>query len=311
MDKILKDFEIRKSNKQKDKFIEYLSNRIIGYGYTPDDIKIDQRFKSIFKTRNIIVGDPNKAEIYLTAHYDTCAVSFMPNFMFPTNPFFYILSQAIMTVLICFFAWCFMVPFALFVENPDACIHSFSFAIMFMWLQLSFGIRNKHNANDNTSGVLTLLYIMKKLPPDKKEKVCFVFFDNEEKGLFGSSFFAKKYSRSQEKLLINFDCVGDGNNILLVSKREARKSELFKALNDCFNKNIKNRKIQFITRKAFPLRLPSDQVNFKKGIAIAALKKKWFARYCARIHTRFDTKCDMNNIKYISSAIINFINKNF
>jgi hypothetical protein len=309
MDKILQKYEIRKSNKQKTEFINYLTKRVVGYGYNLEDIKIEERFKSIFKTRNIVIGNPDEAEIYLTAHYDTCAVSFMPNFMFPTNPFLYIFSQIVVTVLVCFFAWCFMIPFALFVENSDACVYSFSFAIYLMWFQLSFGIRNKHNANDNTSGVLTLLYILKKLPQDMRSKVCVVFFDNEEKGLFGSTYFAKKHPRAQEKILINFDCVGDGNNVLTVSKRKARKSEQYELLNECLEKNIKNKKIQYVKRKAFPLRLPSDQVNFKMSVGVATLKKKWFGRYCARIHTRFDTKCDINNIKYLSNSIVEFIKK--
>ena len=306
-DTILEKFEIRKSNKQKTEFIEYLTNRVISYGYKPENIHVEERFKWIFKTRNIIVGNPDNAKIYLTAHYDTCAVSFLPNFMFPTNPFFYIISQVILVFLVCFIAWWFMVPFALFVENPNACIYSFMFALIVMQFQLTYGIKNKHNANDNTSGVLTLLCIMKRLPPNIRNKVCFVFFDNEEKGLLGSIFFAQKHHHSQKRLLINFDCVGDGDNVLLVSKKSARESKIFPLLTKSFEKSVKHRDIKLLFKKAFPLRLPSDQMCFDKGIAVATLKKKWFARYCARIHTRFDTKCDMDNIEYLSDAIIKFL----
>lgn len=52
------------------------------------------------------------------------------------------------------------------------------------------------------------------MPEEDWDKVCFVFFDNEEKGLFGSSFFAKAHPQmKREKLLINFDCVSDGDYI--------------------------------------------------------------------------------------------------
>ena len=88
------------------------------------------------------------------------------------------------------------------------------FALIIMQFQLTHGIRNKHNANDNTSGVLTLLYIMKKLPPNMRNKVCFVFFDNEEKGLLGSKAMNKKYKDLfLAKLVINFDCVGNGKEL--------------------------------------------------------------------------------------------------
>jgi len=52
------------------------------------------------------------------------------------------------------------------------------------------GYRNKHTANDNTSGIITITRILEELSPEDRKKVCAVYFDNEEKGLFGSSFFA-------------------------------------------------------------------------------------------------------------------------
>ena len=52
------------------------------------------------------------------------------------------------------------------------------------------GKANKHTANDNTSGVLTLI---EALHEDELKDVCCVFFDHEEVGLFGSRFFYKKH----------------------------------------------------------------------------------------------------------------------
>ena len=52
------------------------------------------------------------------------------------------------------------------------------------------GKPNKHTANDNTSGVITLLELMNRLSPEQKERTAFVFFDNEENGMLGSAFFA-------------------------------------------------------------------------------------------------------------------------
>ena len=45
------------------------------------------------------------------------------------------------------------------------------------------GPANKHTANDNTSGVATLIEIMKELPEELRSDVAFIFFDLEEVGL--------------------------------------------------------------------------------------------------------------------------------
>ena len=52
-----------------------------------------------------------------------------------------------------------------------------------MLLLMMFGPANRHNSNDNTSGVITVLEIMSTLPENLRDKVCFVLFDLEEAGL--------------------------------------------------------------------------------------------------------------------------------
>ena len=50
------------------------------------------------------------------------------------------------------------------------------------------------------------------MPEEFRDRVCFILFDNEEKGLLGSKALAKKYKNiKQNKLVINFDCVSDGD----------------------------------------------------------------------------------------------------
>lgn len=57
------------------------------------------------------------------------------------------------------------------------------------------GPANKHNANDNTSGVVTLLEIARSLPESQRGKVCFVLFDLEEAGLIGSAAYRKAHKK--------------------------------------------------------------------------------------------------------------------
>ena len=72
------------------------------------------------------------------------------------------------------------------------------------------------NCNDNTSGVVTLLELMATVDEEDRDTICFIFFDNEEKGLIGSGAFRKQYaSKVVDKVLVNFDCVGDGDTLLM------------------------------------------------------------------------------------------------
>ena len=83
----------------------------------------------------------------------------------------------------------------------------------FVWRLLD-GPASRHTANDNTSGVITLLETALAMPEADREEVCFVFFDNEEKGLFGSAAFTKAHKKAKKETLnINFDCVSDGDFI--------------------------------------------------------------------------------------------------
>lgn len=169
------------------------------------------------------------------------------------------------------------------------------------------GKPNEHTANDNTSGVVTLIETIAKLPPEQRSKCAFVFFDNEENGLLGSAFFRKKHKAvMNNKLIVNIDCVGDGDHILFVSNKKARKyfGDAFYSSFKCENgKNIRFEK----TTNTF---YPSDQMGFPINIAVASLKKKpVVGYYLDKIHTKKDIYCDETNIEIISSGFAEFVSK--
>lgn len=47
-------------------------------------------------------------------------------------------------------------------------------------LLMMFGAANKHNVNDNTSGIAALLETMQRLSPEAREKTAFILFDHQE-----------------------------------------------------------------------------------------------------------------------------------
>ena len=251
----------------------------------------------------------NNAKVLYTAHYDTCASMFMPNFITPTNFFVYLLYQ--LAIVVVFLGVAFCLGFASGIifnhvnlnENVELLFSTFTPVIIYFILLFALvaGPANKHTANDNTSGVTTLIDIMTALPNELRGKVAFVFFDLEEAGLIGSSSFAKAHKDiKNNKLLINFDCVSDGETILFALKKSTRKYE--ELIKQAF---VSNADCKVEIPKGFTF-YPSDNMNFKGGIGVAALKKAKHSNllYMDRIHTKHDTVYREKNIEFLKNGAI-------
>lgn len=304
INEIFDKYQIRKSYNDKSKFIEYLESIFIKLGIK---FNIDNHGKMI-KSRNIIVGDINEADTIFTAHYDTCAKLPFPNFITPKNIFIYLLYSLFLAFLMILSAFiCAFIAKLLFHKSLiSRLIYMF---ILFMDIYLMiFGKPNRHTANDNTSGVITLLTIIHGLDREYMDKTAFVFFDNEEAGLVGSSAFKKKYKNLNDKLIINFDCVSDGDNIMFVCSKKAKFDKKFEILEENLNKEKENYKKNVLIENTKNTFYPSDQMIFKKSIGIASLKKKpIIGYYMNKIHTNKDLVFDKRNIDFISKVMINVI----
>lgn len=225
---ILEQYEVRKSAKQKEAFWAYLCPLLRANGYEPE-IRLE---KGLVKSRNIIVGDVDTAKLIFTAHYDTCAVLPIPNFITPRNPLWYGLYQALLvagmivlgalTEIAVLLLWELSLGDAPLWAGMTAMYAAIAFCI---WWMLA-GKANKHTANDNTSGVATLVDLQLALPEEMRGEVCCVFFDNEEKGLLGSRALAKRCKNAQkDALVVNFDCVSDGDCLNLFPSKALKKDE--------------------------------------------------------------------------------------
>ena len=293
---ILKKYQVRKSKKQKEAFIELLKEHFptltVQKGGFP-------------KCRNIIIGDVESAKVVLTAHYDTCARLPVPNFIAPKNPILTILYSILLylPLIVLMFLLNIGLEF-LYVDFWTQWFITFG-SIMAYCLLLLCGPANKHTANDNTSGVITLCELLTQLDDTQRNKVAFVFFDHEETGLIGSSYFRSKFKKQMKnKLLINLDCVSDGDHILVSANKAARKN---------YGDQIKNAFLPTDTKSilfsnAEKTYYPSDRLGFKQSVAIAALKrKKFIGYYMDRIHTAKDTVFDHQNIALICNSILNLL----
>ena len=301
-------YEIRKTRKQKTAFIDYVKSVSAAEGYT---CKTE---KGYCGARNIVVGDPDTAKVVYTAHYDTCARLPFPNFITPKCIWIYLLYQIVITVAVLGVpAVIVTVLYSLLQQWDPVLLYNLTVdynAPMLLWeilvvlamFLLVAGPANRHTANDNTSGVTTLLDIMTTLPIEVRSEVAFVFFDLEEMGLFGSAGFASKHRKVRgNTLLINFDCVSDGKTILFALRGGAtRYAETIKTAFP----STETFAVEVVSKGVF---YPSDQANFARGVGVAALKGKGKFLYMDRIHTKRDTVYAEENITYLAEGAVRLV----
>lgn len=304
---VFEKYEIRNTKEQKLAFEGYVKEIAEQNGYAFAVEEGDQ------KSRNLTVGDIRTAKVVYTAHYDTCVGLPFPNLITPKCIPLYWIYQIGVGIL--------MVMPALLIEillfwisgmvekstgapllSPLA-VGLITYAVFIAIILFFFkGPANKHTANDNTSGVTTLLDIMQSLSDTEKTQVAFIFFDLEEAGLVGSKSFSKRHKAEMEKkLLLNFDCVSDGNTFLFVLRKDAvlftPYLEQAFASNDRFS-------VEFASKGVI---YPSDQNRFPCGVGVSALKKKGNMLYMNRIHTKQDTVYQEENIEYLKDGAIRLL----
>lgn len=297
-EKLLGEFEIRKTKKQKTAFRAWLKELLEQEGWA-----VTEETGNL--STNVIAGDPENAEVILTAHYDTCPVLPFPNFITPRNFLFYILYQVLICIPVFVIAFGGEIAVIRLFDAPLwVAIGTVYFLMGFMLWWIMDGPANKHTANDNTSGVLTLIEIARALPAEERSKVAFVFFDNEEKGLFGSAAFAGKHkSVKKNTLTLNFDCVSDGDFLhFFPSKKAMKDTAAMDAIRAAFP--AEGEKTVTLMRGIYP----SDQKNFAKGVGICALKhSRIWGYYMDRIHTAKDTVLDERNIALLRDGTVRYI----
>lgn len=298
---VLANYEIRKSKKQKTAFITALCAYAASRRYSA---KVE---KGSLGCRNIVIGDPEKAEYLITAHYDTCAWMPMPNLVTPFNLVAYLLYQLLILAVLLVVTMAAGVAIGFLLGSNEAGYWIGYVLYWLLWLGLMFGPANRHTANDNTSGVVTLLEIMATLPENLRHKVCFVLFDLEEAGLLGSAAYRKAHKAATEhQMVINMDCVGDGDTLMLIPSKKLRSDEKMLTRLDTVCGSWGKKSLS-LHKKGFVF-YPSDQAHFPHGVAVAAFRhSKLFGPYYGRIHTHRDTVLDQTNVNILRAALISLI----
>jgi len=292
-------FPIRRSKEQKESFRAWFIQQAEEMGYSA-------RVEESKGHQNLVVGDPETASAIFTAHYDTPAASFLPNVMTPRNRLFFWAYQMLQVGILVALGVAVGVPLGV-ATGDDYLGFLAGYAVYMVCLFLMIlGPANKHNVNDNTSGVAAILEAMAKVPAENRAKAAFILFDNEEKGCRGSKAYAKAHPAVKENgFLVNLDCVGDGEHILFIAKEQNRNLPQYPILTEALSAQT-GRELHI-----FPMEgsvLNSDQKNFKASAAVCACNQdKHLGFVCDRIHTSEDTVCNQANLDFLAEGFAAFV----
>ena len=310
IDTLVKEFPIRKSRKQKEAFRDWFIAWAREQGYTAQATTP----RGIFHSTNVVVGDPESAQVTFTAHYDTPAVMPSPNFITPCNVVVYLLYQLLLVpvillipaLLAALVGFC-LPKLGMDVESAAGIAGRVGVIGVYVMLGLlMFGPANKNCVNDNTSGVAAVMELMARIPEENRAKTAFILFDNEEKGMLGSGAYASSHKTvRKEKLIINMDCVGDGENVLFFANKRTRQLPAYEQLDAAMQKAQGRNYVMNRMEKCI---YPSDQAKFKYGIAVCACKRmKVIGYYCDKIHTKKDTICEQVNLDFLAEGLTAFV----
>lgn len=294
---------VRKSASQKKEFRAWLMGELKRSGWRAHEETYGRFNGSV----NVVAGDPDRASVFLCAHYDTAARSLIPNFVSPTNVLAHVIYHVTAAAATAAAAFLLALAVCFPLNLPELMLPLFLvLAVLMLWIS-AFGPANRSNANSNTSGVLALLAAAKTASYDKR--VCLLFLDNNARSLLGAGAFRKKHPEKAEKaLFLNLDCVGDGPHLLLMPSKLSRwDGELLEALEQSFPDTAEVRP-HLLSRGLHYY--PSDHRRFKRNVAVCACRRlEGLGYYIPRLGTKRDTVLEEANVSYIAQSLARFLPK--
>ena len=289
-------FPIRKTAAQKKAFRQWVMAEIAEMGYA---VRVEENDKG--RQQNIVVGDPEHAEVTFTAHYDTPSTILLPDLQIPRNFPVYFLWQIGMIGGMLLISLLLGAALGLATHSGDAMILGFfGVFVVLMMLQLN-GVANRSNVNDNTSGVAALLEAMARIPEENRSKTSFILFDNMEKGRKGSKAYARDHLEMQHiRFVVNADSVGVGETFVAMAPSLATQlpqyTKLEKLMLDC-----PDRDCRFYS--SVTTRCNSDFRSFKCGVGVMACRQvSGVGLYLGNLHTSRDDFADQGNIECLAEV---------
>ena len=130
-------FPIRKTTAQKRAFEKWVMAKMREMGYRPYVDGMNRKDK--LRHRNIVAGDPQNAELLISAHYDTAATIGVPDLRIPRNFPVYILAQGAVLLGMLLISLLIGTVVGLATKSGDWLILTFFFAYLALMLLMMFG----------------------------------------------------------------------------------------------------------------------------------------------------------------------------
>ena len=142
---------IRKTAYQKQQFRSWAIGELKRAGWKAREETYGRGNGSV----NVVAGDPDRALVFLCAHYDTASRMFLPDFVSPTNVAAHVCYHLASALLLAAAALALSFAVSFPLHQPGLMLPLFLvLMVVLLWLA-AFGPANRENANGNTSGVLT------------------------------------------------------------------------------------------------------------------------------------------------------------
>lgn len=293
---VLQQYPVRKSRKQRQAF----RDAVQAYAEKFDCAVTTEQGSG--GCRNLIIGDPESALYWVTAHYDTPARLWGPNLTMPCNAMMFALCQILNAAVLMLPAMLIWAGVFWKTGNLLYAHGSLLAAVLVSVLLIFCGPANRHNANNNTSGVVTLLEILSSMPPRMRSKVCFVLFDKEEMGQSGSENFCKAHKGLVgKKTVLNLNCVGDGDTLMLFPSEQMKSDPWLRSL----ERSLGRKQIRIAAGKF--CEISWDHHSYPRSISVMALHHGKLGYWLGRTHTRRDKILDQTNINILRACLISYI----
>ena len=315
-EELFTEYPCRFKSDEKSSFITYIRSKLLDMGYSEKDITVELQ-KGLFKTRNIVIGDPKTAKRFITAHYDTPGRN---GFLLASSSVIGQTGANVLMLVVMLAAAIALLAGMMYTEDrmfadgelpfwAVLLIPLVLFVVFFGFMFIIMVTKNPSNRNDNTSGVLTALSCADRLREKVQSgEVCVVLFDNEEWGLVGAGQLAAELRRRKvkmkERTVINFDCIGVGDR--LIAATVGRQHKGTRAFLDAMDEGLEKK----IVRKCSFVVYMSDHARFRDSFMLSAAKRsKLGPFYLPNIHTARDVECDLDLVGDIADRVCGVIEK--
>ncbi|MBT7464122.1 MAG: M28 family peptidase [Bacteroidetes bacterium] len=299
-------FSRRLTGKEKERFLDKIEEELQARNYESERVKV----KRWGFTNRLVSTKCEKPKVIFLAHYDTPTI--MPWGISSAFTLFGHTRQVLASIFLIILTLTLSAIYLWLELNGFEYWAAIYLVITSILLVIPIFFPNPNNAEDNTSGVIGLLALAEQIKDESfKEKVQFVFLDNEEWGLIGSNALKRIWQKDNHlranTAIINLDCVSRGEVPLLVYHHNNRVAqEVLPFLQEHLPQT------QMLDMKRVPL---SDNYTFReKGaidISYADPSNIPGGFYIRKIHTPGDKDFSPKKTGQLIDALTDFLKDKF